>query len=503
MSEQPSLWDSRPRLERSGPLGERYDVVVVGGVGLATAVETAARGASVALLEARHLGAGASGRTTAKVSVLQGTRLSRIARRHDLATAARYLAGNLAGQRWVLERARELGVSVQRPAAVTYAARPEELGAVERETEVCDKLGLPVRWREPGDEPFPFAGGVELDEQAQLDPRELLEALAGHATALGADVRTGVRVTGVHGGTVETTAGAAQAGHVVLATGAPILDRGGFFARLEPVRSYLVALTGAQAPPEMFLSAGSPARSLRRVPRAEGDVLLVGGNGHPTARSDSEAQQVAGLVEWAARWFPGARARERWSAQDHESVDELPVAGPLLPGSDRVLLVTGLAKWGMTSGPAAALLLAARVAGEPLPDWAGAFGSWSAHELAGLGEAVKVNAQNAATLVADRLAITGGAEAESPPAEGGGVVVRDGFSAVAVATLDGRTCAVRGTCTHLGGVVRWNDHERTWDCPLHGSRFAPDGSVLEGPATEPLEPATSPFEEKGADGPAD
>ena len=46
-------------------------------------------------------------------------------------------------------------------------------------------------------------------------------------------------------------------------------------------------------------------------------------------------------------------------------------------------------------------------------------------------------------------------------------------------------------CTHLGGVLRWNDAEESWDCPLHGSRFAPDGAVLEGPATCPLRNKTA------------
>ena len=41
-------------------------------------------------------------------------------------------------------------------------------------------------------------------------------------------------------------------------------------------------------------------------------------------------------------------------------------------------------------------------------------------------------------------------------------------------------------CTHLGGIVQWNDAETSWDCPLHGSRFARCGAVLEGPAVREL-----------------
>ena len=55
-----------------------------------------------------------------------------------------------------------------------------------------------------------------------------------------------------------------------------------------------------------------------------------------------------------------------------------------------------------------------------------------------------------------------------------------------ISTVGGTPRAVSAVCTHLGGVLSWNDAELTWDCPLHGSRFAPDGTRIEGPACRDL-----------------
>ena len=85
-----------------------------------------------------------------------------------------------------------------------------------------------------------------------------------------------------------------------------------------------------------------------------------------------------------------------------------------------------------------------------------------------------------------KAAETASGPGDSRPADGQGVVGRRGVKPTASSTIDGRTCTLSAVCTHLGGIVRWNDAERSWDCPLHGSRFAPDGAVLEGPAVEPL-----------------
>jgi glycine/D-amino acid oxidase-like deaminating enzyme/nitrite reductase/ring-hydroxylating ferredoxin subunit len=493
-STRTSLWLDRPLapVDDPFPAGDSFDDLVVGAglTGLTVALLLARAGRHVGVVEARHHGAVTSGRTTAKVSVLQGTRLSGILTAATGDHARAYVEGNLEGQAWLRRFCDDHGVALQPRDSVVYAASSSEVRSIREEYDAARSLDLPVRWEEDLGLPFPTRGAVVLADQFQLDPMHLLDTLAGELHGHGGTLHEGHRVTGVSlvgRPTVQLDDGRSlTAENVVLATGMPILDRAAVWSRAEPRRSYLLAYRGVAAPRGMYLSAGSSARSVRDVPTRGSDVFLVGGSGHTTGRTRSEEAHLDELRAWTQQYFAGAEETHAWSAQDYAPYDGLPMIGRLALGWGRIFYATGYDKWGMTNAVAASLHIAKHVLGGEVPDW-GRLLEQRLPRPRGLARIALLNAGVGAAEVASTTR-AGLAPLPADVEEGTGVVGRSGGLPTGLAKVGGRTCSVLAVCTHVGGTLTWNDAEKSWDCPLHGSRFTPDGEVLEGPATRPLHP---------------
>jgi glycine/D-amino acid oxidase-like deaminating enzyme/nitrite reductase/ring-hydroxylating ferredoxin subunit len=470
------------------------DVAVVGAgiVGVTAALQLAVDGAKVALLEARELGSGATGYTTAKLSSLHGTIYSELAGSYGDDTARAYGEMNEAGVRAVAAYADELGIECdfRRKPNFTYAESDSERSTLVAEAETAQRLGLPASFQPDSDElPFPIAGAVRFDDQAEFHPLKYLHALAASAAEQGCVIHERTRVTSVKHGDPSVleleSGGTVRAGHVILATHLPINDLGFFSMRNHPERSYAMLVEiGGPVPQGMYLSSESPTRTLRAVPTEDRELLLIGGESHRSGEG-GETERYERVERWARERFDVLSVAHRWATQDHIPNDKLPFIGGATPRGDTILAATGMRKWGLAMGTSAAAILADRIAGRD-NRWADTFDPMRLHPLAEGRSLAKHGLATGVHLVLDRLTKRGSAD-DLPP--GQGAVVGSGLAQRAVFRDEtGELHSVSARCTHLGCIVAFNDAERTWDCPCHGSRFGIDGEVLEGPATSPLPP---------------
>ena len=490
-----SLWLDRESrfMSDSIPEEKHFDTIVVGAglTGMVAALLLSRSGQRVVVFEARTLGAVTTGNTTGKLSLLQGGALSALRGQYSLKVVQAYVEANKSGQAWLTQYMEQQGIPFQRRTAVTFATTDDGGRRLRKEAAVSRDAGLDVHFsRDPG-LPFPVVEALELEGQAQIHPMDVLETLARDIRDHGGMIVEDMQVQNVGSEQpmeVSTRKGTFTADTVVIATGTPILDRGLYFAKLEPNRSYAAALkVPAEIPKGMYLSIDSPTRSQRTQPTPEGELLLVGGYGHTAGRAKSPKSHLDDLLGWATQHYPGAEVTHTWSAQDYQATNLMPFFGKLPRGHGRIFFGTGYNKWGMSNGVAAALSITSDILGGQ-SDWATVIHHRVTSPQGAL-QAVRLNASTTKRMVEDRAKIKANAEItdRTRPEEGTGVVGLYKGEPAAVSTVDGKVCMVSASCAHLGGIVSWNDAEKSWDCPLHGSRFTPEGKYLEGPATHHLQ----------------
>lgn len=491
-----SLWVETTPATRYPPLNGmvNVDVAVIGAgiTGLLVATLLKRTGARVAVIEAGRVAAGATGYTTAKVTSQHGLVYRNLVEDAGAERARMYADANQAAIERIAALVADDGIDCdfQRASAYTYTENTEQLGSVQAEVEAAQRLGLPASFTETVDLPWPVQGAVRFDDQAMFHPRKFCLALAEAIPGDGSHLFELTRAQDVVSGSpckVETDGGEVHAQQVVLATQIPFLDRGGFFARTHPSRSYAIGVhVDGELPEGMYLSADSPVRSVRPYHSGGDSVLILGGEGHKVGQDEDTRRRYSALEEWARHQFEIRSIDYRWSAQDYIPVDDVPYIGQLTPASERILVATGFKKWGMTTGMVAAMILSDIVLRQENP-WQPVFDSTRVDLKRSAKSFVVENTNVAKRLVGDRLALLNAPSFEELPRGEGRVVEMNGEKVAVHKDDNGIVHAVSPFCTHMGCTVTWNTAERTWDCPCHGSRFDRDGHAIQGPTVQDLE----------------
>lgn len=428
-----SLWKATASLPEFPELvGDvRTDVLIIGGgiAGILTAYLLHEKGVRYVLVEKGRICSGTTGNTTAKITFQHGLIYDKILKSDGTEAARKYLAANRAAFDKYAELCGKTDCDYEIKDNYVYST--DDRRKLEKEVEALEKIGYIADLCENVPLPVKTVGAVKFPDQAQFNPLKFLSSVAE-----GLNIYENTFVREMRGNTAVTDKGKIRADTVIAATHFPFINKhGSYFLKLYQHRSYVIALENAQDVNGMYVDECDTGLSFRNY---EG-LLLLGGGGHRTGKKGGN---WAELRAFAAKKYPDSREKHFWATQDCMSLDGIPYIGRYSAKTHGFYVASGFNKWGMTGSMTAAMLLSDMILGKR-NGFASVF-------------------DPSRSIVKPQLFING---------------------AEAVCNL---LTPSKKRCPHLGCALKWNEAERSWDCPCHGSRFTEHGRVLDNPANGDL-----------------
>lgn len=471
------------------------DVVIVGGgiTGITSAYLLVNEGLKVALLEADKLLNGTTGHTTAKVTAQHGLIYDEFIQNIGESKAKLYYQANAEALNFIKETVDEhqINCDYSEQDAYLYATTEKYARKLEKEAKAYERLCIGGRLVDSIPFDIDIQNGLVMKNQAQFHPIKYLIHLIRIITEKGGHIfedTTAVNVETGNQPTVLTREGLRVTGsHVLACSHFPFYEGKGLYsARMHADRSYIIAAkTKKDYPGGMYISADMPTRSLRSTMINGEEMVLIAGESHKTGQGIDTMEHYKALESFGQQVFGLDDIVYRWSAQDLITMDKVPYIGEITSDQPNILIATGYRKWGMSNGTAAALLFR-----DMILDKKNTFQSlytpsrFYAHPS--LKNFLVENANVAGHLIKGKIEVPN-KRLKDLSNDQAAIVSIKGQRRGAYKDDEGKMHIVDTTCTHIGCEVEWNDGDRTWDCPCHGSRFSYTGEVIEGPAEKPLQ----------------
>jgi glycine/D-amino acid oxidase-like deaminating enzyme/nitrite reductase/ring-hydroxylating ferredoxin subunit len=467
----------------------RADVAVIGAgiTGVTAAVLLKRAGKRVVLLEARRVGDGETGHTTAHLTEMIDTDYRTLARDFGMEGAALAAQSSRAAIDLIARLVLEKGIAgFRRVPAFKYTADPADLAALEEECELARELGVPASMTTEVPLPYAVTGAMRVENQAEFHPMEYLHALVASIPGGGCHVyeqTQAVEIQDGHPCRVTTDQGVVTCDDVIVAANVP-LNRVFLQTKIAHYRTYAIAARlVAPLAAGLYWDTCDPYHYVRL---ASGDdtLLIVGGEDHKTGAERATGLHYAALEEWTRQRFQITKVEHQWSGQIIEPIDGLPYIGKNAMAG-HVFVATAYSGNGMTFGTLAGMMLADEVQGLRTP-YAKLYDPTRIKPVAGAKDFVTENVDFPLHLVSDRFKKPEARSLDEVLPGEGKIVRIEGEKYAVYRDPAGSLKVLSPICTHLGCVVQFNEAETTWDCPCHGSRFDLDGRVLNGPAVQAL-----------------
>jgi glycine/D-amino acid oxidase-like deaminating enzyme/nitrite reductase/ring-hydroxylating ferredoxin subunit len=492
---------------------ENTEVVIVGAgiAGLSVAYNLVRAGRKVIVLEDGQIGSGETGRTTAHLVNALDDRYVEIEKTFG-EEMARLAAGSHTAAINFIEntvKTENIDCDFVRVDGYLFLHPSDKIKTLQEEFEATRRAGIATELMAtvPGinNHQGPC---IRFPYQAQFHPMKYLNGLCKAITEGGGKIFCGSHVSKVSSEGVEVNEFHVTAEEIVIATNSPINDIVTMHTKQHAYRTYVVAaeIPKGSLPFALWWDTGDQDSKWVSKPyhyvRVQSfndttDLLLVGGEDHKTGQAESEdvreELRYVRLEQWAKERFPMiSNIAYTWSGQVLEPVDMIGFIGKN-PGDENIFIATGDSGNGMTHGTIAGMLICDLILARP-NSWQKLYDP-ARVTFSAAGDFIREGANMAAQYL-DYFK-PGDVETLGQLKAGEGAVMRTGAQKVAVYKADdSRLHVFSAVCPHLGCYVRWNNDEKSFDCPCHGSRFTCEGKVVNGPAISDL----SPLEIKATDG---
>lgn len=469
------------------------DVAIVGGgiTGITTAYLLAKEGKKVAVLESHKLAGGTTGDSTGNLYAMVDKRLHHIQSKWDEKTARSVAESRTAAVNLVedLVKEHDIQCDFRRVPWFLFSETNKKDETIEKEIAAAKDYGLEVEELHELPLPVKVSTAIKVEGQAQFNPAAFVRGLAKKIDSAHCQIYENTNVHHIEKGenqVLSTQRGTVTAKKVILATHSPK----GFYAvqtAIYPHREYAIAakLNSGDYPEGIYWDTEAKFHtSMRSYKNHTGNYMLVLGGHHKVGQDDHYERFFEKLEQHARKLFDVSNIEYKWSAQHYKPADGLPYIGE--SSDDNIYFATGFSTDGLTYG-----VLSAMIFNDLLNDrknqWADLYKAKRFTPVKSAKNFIKENI-NVARQYLDILPGKAEAEGFSEVKLGEGKVVEIDKEKFAVYKDEtGKLHCLSAVCTHLGCIVDWNDAERSWDCPCHGSRFEVTGDVIEGPAFSPLE----------------
>lgn len=466
------------------------DVCIIGGgiTGVATAYMLKDSGLNVTLLEASKIGMGVSANTTAKITSQHDLFYDYLIKSYGFDTAKKYLDSNEDAIHTIenIVKTENINCDFKHEDAYVYTCSQDYIQKIKDETSAVKSLGLDAKLVTETSLPFNIKAAICFPNQAKFHIRKYILGLLSSLNNTNIFEDSKVINIKADDGRYKVSANnhIVDCKHLVLATHYPIKNFPGmYFLKMYQDKSYVIAVDTKQSLFDgMYISTEEPVTSFRTVD----NLLLVGGSGHKTGKNNIDLDRsYINLENYIKKFYPKAEVKYRWSTEDCVSLDKIPYIGKFSKLFDNMYVATGYKKWGMTTSHVAAKIISDDILGKE-NKYACIYSATRLHPIKNCKELGNMINQSVYSLAINKM--------KKPKIDYteiqnncGGIVNYKGKKIGLYKDENGKIYAIKPYCTHLGCELSWNNLEKTWDCPCHGSRFDYTGKIITEPTTRHLE----------------